>query len=154
MVGSRRVGACGGWCCKNCPSLPEINTGCGPREIRHGGGPERDLAAADGDADWAAGILVTGIVEDWAAFGQDPGFSQAKPWLTDTQTVGHSLCENNSIIEAPSLGNQPARLPMPLYTCTTLLCWVVVCHCITAQVGIVHHCSNLIALPPAHHQPK
>jgi hypothetical protein len=35
---------------------------CGPREIWHGGGPERDLAGVVGDADWAKKILVIGIL--------------------------------------------------------------------------------------------
>ncbi len=58
---------------KTAPHFPKSTLAAAQEKFGMGGGPERDLAAADGDADWAAGILVTGIA-DWAAFGHDPGF--------------------------------------------------------------------------------
>lgn len=100
MVGSRRVAA---WCgvAKTAPHFPK-STRCGPREIRHGGGgPERDMAAAYGDADWAARVLVTGI-SIGLRLGRTLGFSGIKPWLT-FNSHSRSWCGKNSTIEARPL---------------------------------------------------
>ena len=144
--GRQQAGGCLVWCCKNCPSLPEINT------LR----PKRNLAWGAGQSGtWQllTGMLI-GLQGSWLqAFRL--GCVWAGPLLFLDLNRGLTFTLQVTVWE--EFNNRgPSFAPAPTYTCTvTLLYRVVVCQCITrAHVGISRHCSNLIALPPAHHQPK